>query len=393
MSGHPAENEFPKALIIPPRFRENNLWRLLEEAAQNLGRAPEENYSPVPVMIYPNLPPETGGICIFEGPLREFLLHIHPPSIAAQHLGGQSAPSAANPAIPSIQFQAAICVLPRPNQAFWTLSALWAGWLWGQESAAPFKSVLRRRRYDWAWHTTALQAAFENLAGLLKPAVPVLGLSEENEPGLFSAACLAAYAKKFELLGLEARRGSLHILWQAHAVQETTGVSPSQRRQAAARAASEYLNALGLTATYIRLFMAGSLAGLAQDHLLPADSNAPADNYAAAQTALREALTFGGGFHRYNPGESPETGLYWLRSDQTASEPLADRLEKLLVTLLVRQPAITTLELERRLQAFPDCSPNPDQILTCLASYALEDPPASGKWTLRPEDRPAARRA
>ena len=42
--------------------------------------------------------------------------------------------------------QAVVGAIPRPNQAFWTLSALWAGWLWGREAAEPFKVALRRLR-------------------------------------------------------------------------------------------------------------------------------------------------------------------------------------------------------------------------------------------------------
>ena len=379
LSGHPAEREHPKALIIPPRFREHNLWRVLEEAAQSLGVQPDDALNAIPVTVFPNFPPTSGGICLFEGPLRDFLGLVQSQNHTSVY--------------PPFQFKASLCVLPRPNQAFWTLSALWAGWLWGQESAAAFKSVLRRRRYDWAWHTTALQAALENLAGLLEPGTPFLALSEENEPGLVSAICIAAYAKGFDLTGIEARGASLHILWLAHKAQETPSVSHLQRREAAGRYASDYLHTLGQPSTHIRLFMAG-LAGLASDHLLPDNSSSPAENYSSTQSALRDALTFSGGFHRYNPGESPEIGLYWLRSDQQTEEPLVDRLEKLIVPLLLKRPGISTHELERAAcQIFPGLlTPNREQILACLTSYAIEDPANTNHWTIRPEDRPTARR-
>ncbi len=374
LSGHPAEREHPRSLAIPTRFKENNLWLALEEAiaifSQNAGK--ENPNIPVPLTVYPVLPPESGGICIFEGALREF-----------QNQSG----------IKPAQFQAALCMLPRPNQAFWTLSALWAGWLWGQEAAAVFKSVLRRRRYDWAWHTSALQAAFENLARVLPLATPFLGLSEENEPGLFGAAISAARTKGFQLVGIEARAASLHVVWQAGDSRSPTESISTSRKNAAAKHAASFLNALGQPASYIRVYMA-ACAGLAQDNLLPADRAAPTENYNLLQASLREALTYSGGFHRYNPGESPETGLYWLRDDRQAAEPLADQVEKLLVNTLIKNPGITTDAMEAAVcQAFPGLlTPNREQILACLNSYAIESPDSNGCWALRPEDKPAARR-
>lgn len=374
LSGHPAERERPKTLTIPARFRENNLWKVLEDGTTLLSVSSQPSESPVPITVFPAIPPETGGICIFEGPLREFHTRIH-----------ESLP---------IQFSAAVCVLPRPNQAFWTLSALWAGWIWGQDAAAAFKSVLRRRRYDWAWHTSALHAAFENLAALLERGTPFLGLSEENEPGFFGAVITAAFAHQFQLKGLEARSSSLHILWSAHETPSLSDANMVQRKQAAAKSMQDYLDAYGQPANYQRVFMAGC-AGLAKNNLVPSVIDNPLENYTNLQTILREALTYSHGFHRFNPGESQETGLYWLRDDQQTKEPLADRLEKFLVTTLIKRPGLSSAELDAIACAgFSGLiTPSFNQVIACLASYAVENPSGSGIWYLREEDRPAARRS
>ena len=105
----------------------------------------------------------------------------------------------------TLHIEAALAALPRPNQAYWTLSALWAGWLWGIEAAAPFKSVLRRRRYDWGWHTAALSSGYTHISRLLSPETPVLGLAGEAEPGFLSAALIAADLAGLELQGLALR--------------------------------------------------------------------------------------------------------------------------------------------------------------------------------------------
>ncbi len=104
--------------------------------------------------------PESGGICIYEGRLKDL----------------------AQEAKKELPIAAVIGSLPRPNQAFWTLSALWAGWLWGHEAVEPYKVALRRRRYDWAWNATALNAAFNHLFELLPLGTQFFGLLSELSP-------------------------------------------------------------------------------------------------------------------------------------------------------------------------------------------------------------------
>ena len=102
--------------------------------------------------------PESGGICIYEGRLKDLAEEVKK----------------------EIPIKAVIGSVPRPNQAFWTLSALWAGWLWGHEAVEPYKLALRRRRYDWAWNATALNAAFTHLFELLPSGHTVLRLAARS---------------------------------------------------------------------------------------------------------------------------------------------------------------------------------------------------------------------
>jgi hypothetical protein len=110
---YPATRARPRQLSTSPRFRENNLWLALEEAAVQLASS---NASPVELVTWPELPPDGGGITLFEGRLRELVQRL------------QEQPKRPD-------FAAAFGARPRPNQAFWTLSALWAGWLWGREAS------------------------------------------------------------------------------------------------------------------------------------------------------------------------------------------------------------------------------------------------------------------
>jgi hypothetical protein len=68
---HPVGRVRPRQLTSPPRFRERNIWKALEEAL-DLWAAPLEAGLPVlPVTVWPELPPGTGGLCLFEGRLRD----------------------------------------------------------------------------------------------------------------------------------------------------------------------------------------------------------------------------------------------------------------------------------------------------------------------------------
>ena len=76
-------------------------------------------------------------------------------------------------------------VFPRPNQAFWTLSALWSGWLWGRKGVTPMRSALSRRRYDWDWFAQAIRASFHSLAPGLIQDTPVFGLFSQSTPNFY----------------------------------------------------------------------------------------------------------------------------------------------------------------------------------------------------------------
>jgi hypothetical protein len=248
---YPAGRARPRQLSIPPRFWEKNIWLALEEAVEQWTPG-EDFHQGVPITTWPELPPESGGICLFECRLKDF---------AEQMVVKNQV----------IHIEAVLAALPRPNQAFWTLSALWAGWLWGRESVGPFKTVLRRRRYDWSWHATALEAALDHLSPLVDPGTPYFGLIGEVEPGFLSAAMVAADAASFDLLGLALRtkNGAAQILWRLTDRREHNRLAgdltypsdaPSPTADFAVKAARLYLVERGEPAEYLYLSTAALTA-------------------------------------------------------------------------------------------------------------------------------------
>jgi hypothetical protein len=111
------QHERRRQLTIPRHFRENNVWLTLEKGIDIWSKDTSGGNNPkVPVFTWPEVPPLSGGICVFEGRLI---------SIASS--------------LSDLNIRSVCAAIPRPNQAFWTLSALWAGWLWGRDAVGSLK--------------------------------------------------------------------------------------------------------------------------------------------------------------------------------------------------------------------------------------------------------------
>jgi len=392
---HPAARQRPRQLTTPPRFLEKNTWQALEGAVQSwtlsLGSP-----SPVPVTLWPNIPPESGGICIYEGRLKD---------LTDQKRHGTG---------PIFTAEAALAALPRPNQAYWTLSALWAGWLWGHAANAAFKSVLHRRRYDWEWHTEALYSAMRSLNVLLAPGTPTMCLIGETEPGFFSAALLSAELAGFDLqdVALRLEEGQAQILWRRSEADlserhPSAGARAQNLPAAIQTAVQDHLRQIGEPASYPHL-QAAALHSLTQSHRLLAsdDPETPAaERFKQLSAALEEAFVRPNAFSRYGgSSRSLDTGLWWLpgefaqRRAVQATEPrtsLTDRIETEVVRTLQKVPGITLEQLDEILcVGFTGLfTPSLELIQECLESYGIEHPPGSRTWQLRPEDAPSTRRA
>ena len=182
----------PKQIGSPSQFKELNLWEILEKSiAEWTG-----NSQAIPLTLWPNLPDsENGGICLYEGRIRDF---------------GQ---------IPSqFNIKYAFSVLPRPNQAFWSYSAIWAGWLWGREAVKPIYASLSRQRYDWNWLSTAYHSIFTALKKTTNSNTDLLALMAEAEPGFFSAQVAGTKCSGYKLEGAAYRREEkiIQTQWKPH---------------------------------------------------------------------------------------------------------------------------------------------------------------------------------
>jgi hypothetical protein len=383
---YPTQRRRPKQLNVPGQFREHNLWIQLERALSRW----IETSSGVAMEPWPHHPPESGGICLFEGRLKDL----------------------ADEMKKDIPIKAVIGSLPRPNQAFWTLSALWSGWLWGREAVEPYKPALRRRRYDWAWNATALNAAFTHLFDMLHLGTPFFALLSEPEPSSLASALTAASSAGLDLrsLALRTEHDPIQLFWTCgeYLKRQPNEASIEEVREAI----SAHLIERGEPASYLHVHTAGLIA-LAKSHALKQKDEEFDEALRGTQSVIQSALEQDPRFVHYSNGESVETGLWGLNTTrfERASaalpsngdpaqrspdgfrerESLSDQVEIAVVTFLQKHPDSIFLGIEQDLYPrFPGLlTPSQAMIYAVLSSYANKE---AGAWKLRPEDLAAARR-
>jgi len=363
---HPAERPRPKQLSTPSQFREHNVWMVLERGLTLWS----ETGSTVPCEAWPKKIPESGGICIYEGRLKDLAQLVKK----------------------EIPISAVIGSVPRPNQAFWTLSALWAGWLWGKEAVEPYRVALRRRRYDWAWNATALHSAFNHLNDLLPDGVPFFAFLPEPEPSFLTSAFTAASASGFSLVNVALRteHDPVQVIWKSGKKEKPQTADDSLLQTSI----QEYLASRGEPASYLHVHTAGLIA-LAEANALKQPEHEFDEALRKTNALFESALKTDERFVHYSTGENVETGTWSLHFGggvQAKSESLSDQVEVAIVTFLQKNQHAIYLEVEDEL--YPRftglLTPSKGLIYAVLNSYAEKE---SGGWKLRAEDLASARRS
>jgi len=375
-----------RRLRLPAHFVERNVWRAFLAAAGEFPAAGEG--SPFPLADSPST------LLTDEGSPRAVLLPFGVNRLVASLPPGCVALAMASP--------------PRPEPAFWALSWMWAGWLFGHEVAAPLKPLLRQWRVDWDWYARMMQAAFRALRAVLTDDAPLVLILDGSEPAMVESLALA-------LAGAGYAPGTWLQQGDTRAYRLTCRRSPSlpgppagaEGLAAALRAGTMdvvpgLIAARGEPATWdaLRLPVYRRLAesGLLGQAAVAEDLPTPARTFVAgqAQEALAEAKALIGLEETREAKEEAAFSLparWWLRHPAPAAPPLSTRVEaavhQLFLSTLILTGEALAEEVYRR---FPgDLTPDAGLIAVCRRSYGREVTP--GHWQLRLEDQPERRDA
>ncbi len=385
--GASLDGQRPRSLKRHVRFAEKNIWLTLErlvkdEAWQSAGGPP------VPVVSLPELLNSASpGVAFHEGSVRDL---------------------AAKSMLPPKSVPCMITALPRPNLVLWALSTAWAGWLWGEPAARPIRQLIRRRRYDWAWHENALRSGFTAAHSLLSKGSRLVALLPEAEAGFTGAALTAADSAGFTLIrhALRSDPAEAQYVFQPDA----TVVEPPDDLMAAIRARAEevvcaLLRERGEPSRWTAV--SGAIfVSLAHDHLLRLAADETVADPFDFLTDMIEAACWDSRrlvdlrTERAPSGEpEPEGELvkaanawWWLMFPAEAKIPLADRVEREVTRALAAtiRSGADRVAIERRVcEALPGLTaPDGNLIRRCLESYGVE---REGLWFFRPEDNPLDR--
>lgn len=357
----PEERERPRQLSIPPQYIEKNLWLEIDHAV--------ETWTPdLPVVefsLWPTLS-ERNGVCIYPGRMRDL----------AQ-------------AAESIKVDHVLCVFPRPNQAFWALCSLWASWLWGQEKAGRFSTVIERKRFDWYWHTTALHAALLPAAALAGDQIMVSGILPEPAAGLISAVIQSAAISGMEITGSAVMNETepVQLAWRTG--KRNQEYKPVNMQKIAREAIRELLNEIAEPTEYIELHTAAMCALVDANAFPPSIQQFSLEKTSEVQSALNNLLSDAGFLRRMDAtAQDPESGLWWLVQPDPSRNSLADRLEKEILGWLREENTLTQKALNDRIyQRFSGYLTPPQNLIhTCLESYSTWDE-KSGAWQLKDKER------
>jgi hypothetical protein len=350
----------PLQLGTPPQFNEFNLWSQMEDTILQWCQYKEA----IPFVKYPSDLPDSYGICLHPGKVR-FILPIKAP----------------------IEPAAIVTVLPRANQAFWTLSALWSGWMIGKEAITPIRSVLDRQRYDWHWQTQALYNTLTPLQHRL-PTIPFFALLSDLAPGSLLATLTGAQMGGWDMAGMAIRSDEDvgQFLWT-----KAIGTPVFLESDFAAKVNQELETAMEEQAepiSYLEAFSIELETVLRERRLVKYDEQVPLDLLSGMQSILIDGLTNSGKFRSFGAAASPTLNAWSLERRAENRQTLSEKVEERVATLMEEKDSGTDLDIDRAICAdfHGIIIPAWQLVRTCIASYNESDPGPSGRWTFRRED-------
>jgi hypothetical protein len=404
----PDESRYPSGLKPPARFIERNVWLEFERQVSLFPTV--ASAVPRVATVDDLLAANTPAVCLLILPARELVKHL-----------------------PAHSLPLMVTHPPLPRPGFWSLSAVWAAWLWGKQDyrVDALRPLLSRKRTSWDWQWRAIGSALSVLQPALRSEARTVMAFPADEAILESVLLAAASAHDVvDHLTCDPHDG-VRVTWRPHplalspersgererpvpsltnrslSTEEALGMRHGQQGEATVQLLPSPENRSlfsggGLGVRHILLdraeptstlmLKAGLLAAWGQTSTLIDIAHQPdgeSPPLAVLRAALKSALEDRSLFEI-----EPQT--WWLHAgsiDQAplARTPLADRLERVVVDLLRAQADWHTIDLLREVyRRFPDqLTPDRALLATTIHSYAEEF--HFDRVRLRAEDQTTAR--
>jgi hypothetical protein len=348
-------------LNVPTRFIEKNLFLSLESVYKKW----QSPFEQIAVSYYPQMPTSEGGICLYQRRLADqekFLTDLTP--------------------------QACVTVFPRPNQAFWTLSALWSGWLWGRNGLAPMRGALARRRYDWYWFAQAVRSTMDPIAKKLCDESFFFSLFPEATANFYLGLTCGMNTAGFHLEGYAYRplKEMIQNQWILDA-KEPASELPDIRSLI-----KDLLNDRGEPASFNELLM----SVISEFFIFGAIAREIEQIDEGLFKQIQENLTAHLRDEHFTityPTSQSGGSKWWLVDTREVKHPLAERVEQFISSNLRASSEITLHELEKLTsrEFKGKLTPSPELIRAVIYSYTDFTNSAGEKIRLREEESESQR--
>jgi hypothetical protein len=348
---------------VPQRYFEKNLYLSLTTAN---ARWPETHRS-IPVSSWPNLPPESGGICFFQTRLAENKQLF------------EDIPSAA-----------VLTTFPRPGQTYWTLSAIWSGWLWGKNAVKPIRSALRRRRYGWYWYAKAIQQSAQRIhipaAGTLR----FFGLFPFYTPNLAFGLFAGMQKAGFILSGAAFREGE--ELLQAEWKNDKKPPSSKPEEIKVEEILSYCLQGINEPIEFQEILMHVVIQASLESKILGKDAAIEEDDYSQLNRQVSQIIEKPD-LLMYGSTDTQAARKYLLHQPSRNLTPLSERIESHILELLQHVNEISSQSIDRLtcLHFKGHQTPRRELIQTIIQSYAKKIGQTKDTYQLHEAESPKAR--
>jgi hypothetical protein len=328
-------------LTVPQKFFEKNLFL----AIQNVSQQWLHFNNPIEISYWPNLPPPRGGICFFQRGLAE-----------------------KKQLIPENLDTSITTIFPRPGQAFWTLSAVWAGWLWGNKAVIPMRSALSRRRYDWFWFTKAVHVALNRISSSIHGNSICLGLLPEYTPNLAFGLFTGLFTAGYEMIGSAYRvsDAALQCQWK----KVSSSAKPPQSEINLKNVVNQYLSARGEPTEYHHIIMHAIIEYVKKGGLTNKLSDISETDFSKMQNLIKQLLSKIDFLTPYS-SELAGGSRWWLINEKYINPPISEKVEIAIRNILLSQKNIQKNKLDRVVcSMFPGfLTPEAGLINTILDTY------------------------